>query len=758
MELVGLKVSIEADVTELQSAFSTILSYTSQFESQISKVAKSGVFKDLSNVQQQLNNVTISQISAELDLLKVKNESISLARNEIKLEGEKIALASKQESVKRREKDAYSQLVAERNANVRSMFNEFAEMKKNGSTITDFITKHQQLIATYNQEQQELKDLESLFGRNQRNVGNYANSYNGLNNSIMQITREMPAFANSLQTGFMGISNNIGPLADAIKQARFENDRLKASGQATTPVWKQLAGAIFSWQTALSVSITLLTVYGAKIIDSAFGLKAKREATERAKKAQEEYNNILTQGVAKGGEEVAHLKNLQATMTNANNSMLVRKQAYNEAVKLYPTYLSKISEERALTGGLANTINNDLIPALFASARARAYQNKVEKMSGDVITLEDQKTEVAKRYGVELEKLKKKREAVFGGGVISASRNIEKENFELIKQQKLVEEIAGEYRGLSSQIKSTNSQIEKDITTSQSLLSKSGNVSGQGQYASDLAEQDKLNKKALKEQEKANKKAEVERKKAEKELKDSIYRTDALFRESFRKNLENVLESGMTSTNGVTAIPIEFEIKPVVKNAKFLTDVQDMLVQISKDFESMTEQAMVGVGEAIGSMIVGDSGFGKVLNSIGSVIADFLTKIGKMMIEAGIQMEAIKKAIQAFSATGVGGSIALVVAGIGAVALGSALKKRLTSSSNSRVAFADGGVVSGATNALIGEYAGARRNPEIVAPLDKLEGHLRNMNLGGSQVAIMDVTIKGSDIVLAQQREQRRTK
>jgi hypothetical protein len=37
------------------------------------------------------------------------------------------------------------------------------------------------------------------------------------------------------------------------------------------------------------------------------------------------------------------------------------------------------------------------------------------------------------------------------------------------------------------------------------------------------------------------------------------------------------------------------------------------------------------------------------------------------------------------------------------------------------VKFADGGIVSGPTNALIGEYVGARSNPEVVAPLDKLK-------------------------------------
>ena len=35
-------------------------------------------------------------------------------------------------------------------------------------------------------------------------------------------------------------------------------------------------------------------------------------------------------------------------------------------------------------------------------------------------------------------------------------------------------------------------------------------------------------------------------------------------------------------------------------------------------------------------------------------------------------------------------------------------------------AFAEGGIVSGPTYALVGEYAGARNNPEVIAPLNKL--------------------------------------
>jgi hypothetical protein len=66
------------------------------------------------------------------------------------------------------------------------------------------------------------------------------------------------------------------------------------------------------------------------------------------------------------------------------------------------------------------------------------------------------------------------------------------------------------------------------------------------------------------------------------------------------------------------------------------------------------------------------------------------------------------------------------------------------------VSFADGGIVSGPTNALIGEYAGARSNPEVVAPLDKLKGMLG----GGRQQVEVVGYISGDVIRLANKRSE----
>ena len=65
--------------------------------------------------------------------------------------------------------------------------------------------------------------------------------------------------------------------------------------------------------------------------------------------------------------------------------------------------------------------------------------------------------------------------------------------------------------------------------------------------------------------------------------------------------------------------------------------------------------------------------------------------------------------------------------------------------------FAQGGIVSTPTLGLVGEYSGARSNPEVIAPLDKLKNMIdsrggQQVNVGGS------FTLKGQDLVVALQR------
>jgi hypothetical protein len=56
---------------------------------------------------------------------------------------------------------------------------------------------------------------------------------------------------------------------------------------------------------------------------------------------------------------------------------------------------------------------------------------------------------------------------------------------------------------------------------------------------------------------------------------------------------------------------------------------------------------------------------------------------------------------------------------------------------------------------LMGEYSGARNNPEVIAPLDKLRGMISDAAGGGGGGGTLTTRLKGSDLVFALERAQK---
>ena len=72
----------------------------------------------------------------------------------------------------------------------------------------------------------EMIRLQEATGNHRLSVGNYAKSWDGLGVSVSQVVRELPAAAVSLNTFFLGISNNIPIVIDEIKKVREQNKAL----------------------------------------------------------------------------------------------------------------------------------------------------------------------------------------------------------------------------------------------------------------------------------------------------------------------------------------------------------------------------------------------------------------------------------------------------------------------------------------------------------------------------------------------------
>jgi hypothetical protein len=182
-----------------------------------------------------------------------------------------------------------------------------------------------------------VRGAETSVGEFQRNVGNYAGAWNGLGNSINQLSREMPAFANSISTGFMAISNNLPQLFDEINKIKKANVELAKSGAPTTSAFKQVLSGIFSWQTALSVGVTLLTLYGAKMIDFIGNLFSAEAAFQDGAAAIDANTNAIernNQALIDLQKQVDAMIVKELEMDGVLNKLdLARDAAYNEYQK-----------------------------------------------------------------------------------------------------------------------------------------------------------------------------------------------------------------------------------------------------------------------------------------------------------------------------------------------------------------------------------------------------------------------------------------
>jgi len=210
-----------------------------------------------------------------------------------------------------------------------------------------------------------------MMGRHQRQVGNYALQWNGLTHSINQLTREAPAFANSMQTGFMALSNNIPMLFDELGALSRKNKELLKDGEKSESMWKTVGKSVFSFQTLLSLGVTLLTVYGAKLVtwigEMTKASSVSREFAENQKQLAKNQKET-SEYVAK---EATGLLSLISRIKATNVESKERIDLINKANDQYGTTLKNIQDETLFQGMLNEEVSKYL---LF-----KEYEFKIKK-------------------------------------------------------------------------------------------------------------------------------------------------------------------------------------------------------------------------------------------------------------------------------------------------------------------------------------------------------------------------------------------
>lgn len=266
---------------------------------------------------------------------------------------------------------------------------QLAEMKKTAETaVPDLdqsknISAMEALKSKIKELQEQLRQLDETAENTDTVPAGAAQAgrqYNGLHMSVQQIARELPAATMGLNMFFLAISNNLPVLTDEIKRAKAANEELRASGQSTVPVWRQLISSIFSWQTALMVAITVLSMYGKEIASWVGSLFKSKDALEETRREQERLNKSMADARTSAAKETAGLRVLYAMTQNANASMRDRTAAVKELQSQYPAYFGSLSQEAILAGN-ASAAYRQLTQDIMSAAYARAYQERLEDLA-----------------------------------------------------------------------------------------------------------------------------------------------------------------------------------------------------------------------------------------------------------------------------------------------------------------------------------------------------------------------------------------
>lgn len=242
----------------------------------------------------------------------------------------------------------------------------------------------QALQGVIRQLKTELQDLEAVKRKTSStpvagqqvtaSIEDITKKTNNLRLQFQQVARELPSLAMGPQMFILAISNNLPMLTDAIRDVRQQNELLMRSGQKGVPVWKQLAGSLFSWQTALGAAISLGIVYGKDLWEWVKNIgKANKELTA-AQKAAEDLNAASKKAVSSKADEISRLRILYSATQDVTRSERERNKAADELQKIYPQYFANLTNEAILAGNAASAYDS-LTQALIRAGQAKASED-----------------------------------------------------------------------------------------------------------------------------------------------------------------------------------------------------------------------------------------------------------------------------------------------------------------------------------------------------------------------------------------------
>lgn len=353
------------------------------------------------NASKKENVILISQYEAQIKRLKSEIDSLNKAESQgMKLtQNQKssrleatLSIEEYKQAISRARKELVNQIKFEQVA--RGSIDEMSQALSRMRTVYRSLNESertsgwgQNLLKNIESIDTKVKELDATMGVHTRNVGNYASGFNMLGFQIQQVARELPSLAYGPQIFFSAISNNLPMLADEIARAKKSVDELKKAGQTFTPVWKQIASSIFSWQTLLVAGVAVLTFYRKEITSWVASLFKGKTAIDTAAAALEQFNSAMAQGSVSAQSELTKLNLLYNAATDLSKPYEERAEAVKKLQDIYPAYFGNMAAEQVMVGNAVGAYE-DLRDAIVEVAQAKAAQELITEDKKTIARIE----------------------------------------------------------------------------------------------------------------------------------------------------------------------------------------------------------------------------------------------------------------------------------------------------------------------------------------------------------------------------------
>lgn len=247
---------------------------------------------------------------------------------------------------------------------------------------------------------QQMIKLQEATGNYRLSVGHYQKTWDGLGISISQVVRELPAAAVSLNTFFLGISNNIPMVVDEIKRLRRQNELLAAEGKKQISVTGSIVKALFGWNTALVVLLTVFSMYGKEIITWIDKTLAGRDAAKSFEDALEDLNSELGKGSTGAyGQQIAVLRRLSENWRDLGDNVKAQTQWIKDNEKEFGKLGITIDNINDANNAFVENTES-VVAAYKARAKAEAALNIVSQQYQKLLAAENKaEAEKVREYG-----------------------------------------------------------------------------------------------------------------------------------------------------------------------------------------------------------------------------------------------------------------------------------------------------------------------------------------------------------------------